>query len=52
VDHLGVRGIRDDQVVLLAESVHDQVIEDAAVGLADHGVLGFLDRDRAYVPDE
>ncbi len=51
-DHLGVGGVGDDHVLLLGQPVDDQVVEDAAVGLADHGVAGAAGLDPADVADQ
>ncbi|CAM5645346.1 hypothetical protein SAURM35S_07265 [Streptomyces aurantiogriseus] len=52
---LRVGGVGDDQVLGglgLGEPVDDQVVQDAAVGAADHGVAGAADADGGDVADE
>jgi len=48
---LDVRGIGHHQVALVGEPVHDQVVEDAPVLLADHRVFGLRHAERADVAD-
>ena len=48
----GVRRVGHDHEPLLGEAVHDQVVEDAAVGGADHRVVRAADGQRRRVRDE
>src|ERR1044071_4350005 len=49
---LGVGGVRDHHVLGLFEPVDDQVVEDAAVRTADHGVAGAAHTDGGDVADQ
>ena len=57
LDQLGehgpsVRGVGHDQISLGRQPVDDQVVQHAAVGVADHRVARPADRERRQVPDE
>ena len=47
-----VRRVGDHHEAILGEPVDDQVVEDAAVGRADHRVLGAADGQRRWVRHE
>ena len=47
-----VGGVGDDQVAVVAEPVGEEVVEDAAVVLAEAGVLGAADLDLGDVVGE
>ncbi len=49
---LGVGGVGDHHVLGFGEPVDDQVVQDAAVGPADHGVAGAAEAHRGDVADE
>ena len=49
---LRIRRVGDDHEPVLGEPVDDQVVEDAAVGRADHRVVGAADRERRRVRHE
>ncbi len=51
-DDRRVAGVGDDQEAVLAEAVDDQVVDDPAVGRADHRVVGATDGQARRVGDE
>ncbi len=51
-DGRGVGGVGDDQEPLGTEAVDDQVVDDAAVGCADHRILGPAYRQRRRIADQ
>ncbi len=50
--HGGVGRVRDDQVLGLAQPVHDEVVEDPPVRSADHGVPGAARGQRGQAADQ
>ncbi len=50
--HLGVGGVGDHQVLVLRGAVDDQVVQDAAVLAADHGVAGAQHAERGDEADQ
>ena len=50
--HPGVGRVRHHQELLVGQPVHDEVVQDAAVGRADHRVPGAAGRHRGQVTDQ
>ena len=51
-DYLGVARVGDHEVLVLSATVGDEVVDDAAVGVADQRVLGLANGDRRQLPDQ
>ena len=51
-DHGGVDGVGDDEVVVFAEAVDDEVVQDTTGGVGEHGVTGATHLDLGKMPDQ
>ena len=45
----GVRGVRDDEDLVIGDPVHDEIVDHTTRGIAQHRVLRFTDPDPAQI---